>query len=114
MHVIIIGRPGGEAPEWVRDAWIGLKLPLAHPRSRNWHGIGVLTGPRGFFRQVWALIRGRTIRMRGYLIRSKAAIEILGRANPEAADWWRENAPQFLMDWNKFIFDEAACRTEES
>jgi len=114
MHVTIISRPSGEAPEWVRDAWIGLRLPLAYPRSRNWRGIGVLTGPRGFFRQVLALIRGRTIRMPGYLIRSKVAIEILGRANPAAADWWHENAPQFLTEWNKFIFDEPACRIDDS
>jgi hypothetical protein len=114
MHVTIIARPSGEAPEWVRDAWIGLELPLAYRRSRNWRGIGVLTGPRGFLRQVWGLIRGRTIRMPGYLIKSKTAIEILARANPAAADWWRENAPQFLEGWNKFIFDEAACRVEES
>jgi hypothetical protein len=114
MHVTIIARPSGEAPEWVRDAWIGLRLPLVHPRRRNWHGIGVLSGPRGVFRQLWALIRGRTLRMPGYVVNAKVAIESLADSNPVAAAWWRKNAPHFLNGRSRFIFDEAACRAQES
>jgi hypothetical protein len=110
MHVTIIGRPAGEAAEGVRDAWIGLRLPLANPRMRNWHGLGVLSGPSGFLRQLWALIRGPTFRTQGYLINAKAAVEILAQANPTAAAWWRENASQLLTGRSRFVFEERLCQ----
>jgi hypothetical protein len=112
MHVTIIGRPAGEAPDWVRDAWIGLRLPLARPRARAWQGVGVLSGPTGFFRQTWAILRGQTTRTRGYLVNAKLAVDLLAGANPAAAAWWHENGPEWLTGHKGFIFDEAACRPD--
>ena len=109
MHVTIIGRAAGEAPEWVRDAWIGLQLPLLIPGEREWRSIGVLTGPTGYFRGLWAILRGRTCRTRGYVIDAKAAVDILARANPEAAAWWRENAAQRLTGHTGFVFEKEVC-----
>jgi hypothetical protein len=41
-----IRSPIDEAPEWVRDAWIGVSIPLLIPSRRMVRGFGVLTGPR--------------------------------------------------------------------
>jgi hypothetical protein len=114
MHVTIIGRPAGEAPEWVRDAWIGLRLPLGDPHKRNWRGTGVLTGATGFSSQLWALIRGRTVLTRGYLVQAKESVETLERANPAAAAWWRENAPHLLTGVGGFVFEEEVCRPDDA
>lgn len=111
MRVTIIARPAGEAHEWVRDAWIGLRLPLLHPERRSWRGTGVLTGPRGYFGHLWAMMRGRTEKMPGYLVDAQAAVAILARANPAAAAWWRDHASHVLDAG--FIFDQEACRMEE-
>ena len=113
MHVEIIARPDGEAPEWVRDAWIGLRLPLSHPDKRAWRGTGVLTGPRSSLGNLLAMVRGRTERMPGYLVDAETAIAILGRANPAAASWWRENVPHVLDQGGGFVFEEGACRAVE-
>lgn len=114
MHVTIIARPGGEAPDWVRDAWVGLQLPLARQGERNWRGFGVLTGPRGLLPRLWAILRGRTIRRRGYVINARVAVDILSRANPEAAAWWREHRPDLLTGRSGFGFESEVCRPTES
>jgi hypothetical protein len=112
MFVKIVGRPSGEAPEWVRDAWIGLRLPLALRRKRKWIGHGVLTGPRGLIPQLWAFIRGRTIRTTGYAVNAKIAVDRLAETSPAAASWWRENVPMVLDGRRYFVFDEDACQVE--
>ena len=113
MQVTIIGRPDGEAPDWVRDAWIGLRLPLSHPEKRIWRSTGVLTGPRGYLGGLLAMIRGRTDRVPGYLVDARAAIEILARTNPAAAAWWREHAQHLLGEGSDFVFEQEVCRPGE-
>jgi hypothetical protein len=112
MFVRIVGRPNGEAPEWVRDAWIGLRLPLAHQRKRNWIGLGVLTGPHHFLGRLWAVLRGRTIRTSGWLVNAKIAVDLLAETNSTAASWWHENVPTMLDGRRNFAFDEDACQVE--
>ena len=114
MRVEIIARPAGEAPEWVRDAWIGLRLPLRHPDKRAWRATGVLTGPRSYVGNLLAMVRGRTERTPGYLVDARAAVDILSRANPAAATWWRDNVPHVLDQGGSFVFEEGACRSIES
>ena len=112
MFVTINRRPVGEAPEWVRDAWIGLRLPVVEPKQRNWLTLGVLSGPHGVLRQLWALALGRANRIPGYLVDAKTAVDLLAGANPAAAEWWRNNAPMLLKRRRKFVFDREACALE--
>lgn len=58
----IIARPPGEAPQAVREAWIGLELPLPPGRSghrRGWLTTGVVSGPRTWWRRVISILTGR-------------------------------------------------------
>lgn len=108
--VRIVRAPIGEAPDWVRQAWIGLELPVKTGRGlRRWRSIGVLTGPRSILGQLWARLLGRTDRIEGYVVDAKAAVDLLAVHNPEAAAWWRENADQLFDGRRGLVFDVAAC-----
>jgi hypothetical protein len=109
MQITITRRPIGEAPEWVRDAWIGLSLPTSQSAKKHWRGVGVLTGPTRALQLWWALLRGRTISVTGYLVDSKIAVDLLGEKNAAAAQWWRENTPELIASGRGFVFDADAC-----
>ncbi len=53
--------PPGEAPLWVREKWVGLSLPLAQRKAQalSLFTSGVLSGPRGFFSSIGALLAGK-------------------------------------------------------
>jgi hypothetical protein len=110
VAVAIIRAPIGEAPDWVREAWVGLTLPLGHPayevRVRT---SGVLTAPKTMLGLVWAFITGRTVVRDGYLVRSAEAIAILAEKQPEAAAWWQSETPRFTCPGQQFLFDTPAC-----
>jgi hypothetical protein len=101
--------PSGEAPDWVRQAWVGLVLPLApqYANAHAFHAVGVLTGPRGAFGHLAARLFGRTRVETGYPVESKLAIEILEARHLEAAAWWREHTPHMLAPSRYFLFDTA-------
>jgi hypothetical protein len=40
----IVDTPPGEAPERVRQAWIGVVLPVAAPSKWLWRTVGVVSG----------------------------------------------------------------------
>ena len=106
----IIAVPPGEAPLWVREKWVGLKLPLAvGTRAVEARGVGVLTAPKSFFAFLGALFRGETHVTTGYVARADVAVDLLEAASPDAAKWWRENTPQLLERRRLFIFDKDSC-----
>jgi len=109
MQITITRRPIGEAPEWVRDAWIDLTLPTSQSSEKHWRGVGVLTGPTKALQLWWALFRGRTVPVTGYLVDSKIAVGLLAEKNADAAQWWRENTPELIASGRGFIFDADAC-----
>lgn len=111
MYIIIVRRPIGEAPEWVRDAWIGMTLPLLVQQRREWRGIGVLSGPSRVLPQLWAMITGRSFTVDGFVVGARDAIERLEQHNPDAAQWWRTHAPHMMRRRASFIFDAGACET---
>lgn len=112
-YVTIVQRPIGEAPEWVRDAWIGLRLPLARRGQRTWWTGGVITGPKSLLATTWALMTGRLESVSGYAVAASIAIEVLSSSNGVAAEWWRQNAATRITKGKLFIFDVAACRLDE-
>lgn len=110
MYVRITQRPEGEAPDWVRDAWIGLTLPTTHRTVRVWYGFGVLSGPHDAYRQWFSFFRrGRKQRVAGYRVNAKAAVDLLGVSHPQAAQWWREHVAVLLDGTRDFVFDAEAC-----
>lgn len=113
MHIKIVRRPIGEAPDWVRDAWIGLSLPLADDQKHRWWGLGVLSGPNNAFLQLWALVLGKGIRLTGFSVNAKAAVDLLEDGHPTAAGWWRQHTPDLVGGNRNFVFDADACERVE-
>jgi len=112
MMIKIVRRPVGEAPDWVRDAWVGLSIPLALPGLRRSLGLGVLSGPKNRVLRLWALVRGKGQSLTGYIVNAKEAVDRLQSVRPDAAEWWRQNAPALLDGKRCFVFDAAACEQE--
>lgn len=108
--------PPGEAPQNVREAWVGLRLPLPlwRARPKPWRSAGVLTGPKTIFARVSALLSGRLSRSEGYAVRVTDAIAVLERVRPDAAAWWRENTPHLVRPGKVFVFAAELCQVEEA
>lgn len=109
--VRIVATPNGEAPVHVRTAWIGVVVPLASEvaAAQDFTPSGVLTGKRPpLLLRAWAALRGRSM-SRGFEVPIVASIDILGQVRPDAARWWRENAPWLFVSGGTWFFDEASC-----
>lgn len=101
--------PAGEAPASIRDAWVGLELPLLRDKPLRYLGSGVLTGPRTFLQTLVHLVTLRLSVQTGFVVPSLAAIEILEKSDPVAASWWRENAPHTVRRGRHFLFSPECC-----
>lgn len=114
MNIRIVDIPPGEAPEHVRKAWVGLVLPLAEGEGgrRTLPVFGVISAPRTRWRIFLALLLRRFTRADGYVVDAPTAIERLAQSSPEAADWWRSNAPHLLQEGQRFVFYGEAYREE--
>ncbi len=110
----IIATPPGEAPEEIRRAWVGVRipLPLFNRNAKDWRSAGVLTGPKGFFGRLSALFSGQYERRHGYAVTVVEAISALEAACPVAAKWWRENTPQAIRPGKAFVFAAEVCVVE--
>ncbi len=97
-RIRIVAVPPGEAPEFVRRAWVGLELPVIAGQVEADHGItlGVLT-------------QQPVAAPAGYAVDDKTAIAVLQSASPEIAAWWRENAPIVTARGYQLIFPAAVC-----
>jgi hypothetical protein len=97
-RIRIIGLPPGEAPVWVRYAWMGLELPLIQGQVRS---------ERLAAEQV--LSHRPVAPPLSYAVDGRTAIEILASASPEAAAWWRQWAPAVLAPGYQLVFPAADC-----
>ena len=89
MRIRITAVPDDEAPERVREQWVGLELSCR----------GVSTGSIGLFSR-------RMVHGHYYLVRTNEAIEALGKVNPEAATYWSYLSHQL---GETFTFNREAC-----
>jgi hypothetical protein len=110
----IISTPPGEAPEDIRRAWVGVRipLPLFRERAGDYLSAGVITGPKSFFELLLALFTGQLRKRHGYAVAVVEALMALEASHPAAAKWWRENAPQVLMPGKVFVFSAEVCVVE--
>jgi hypothetical protein len=94
----IVAVPPGEAPEFVRRAWVGLELPVIAGQVHAAHGValGVLT-------------QQSVDAPASYAVDGKTAIAILQSAAPEIAAWWRQNAPAAVARGYQLIFPAEVC-----
>ena len=97
----VIKRPEGEAPDWVRDAWIGLIIPLAEDGGvGEGKTFGTLTGES----QGYSL---------GFRITPKTAVGVLEEHHPDAASWWKERCPTIWKEGATFRFQLDECEVVE-
>ena len=108
--------PPGEAPQWVREQWVGLALPLVGGQSspRSVLTSGVLSGPKSVWASLVAMFSGRLVRRTGYLVESSAAVAILASKSPAAARWWRENTPRLVRPGRYLVFPYEVGRVVEA
>lgn len=71
----IVAAPPGQAPDWVRQAWIGIEIPLLEEQEG-----GVLVGVNGGAPDPRSL--------NGYTVALEGAIDALRKQSPRAAEWW--------------------------
>ena len=112
MQIKIIATPSGEAPLWVRQAWIGLELPLLIPGLHIVPVMGVITGQSALHRLGYRLGLLRSEVMTGYFVNSSIAISLLLEQNESAAIWWETHLPQYLDSGQNFVFDARACEIQ--
>jgi hypothetical protein len=113
----ILSIPPGEAPEDIREAWIGLSLPLAGwplNRRRNWRVGGVLSGQKSVLAHWVSFIFGKAKKMDGYAVNGQLAITELEKKNPTAAAWWMQNVPRCVKPHWALVFPEDVCELESS
>src|SRR5436190_21000433 len=101
-YIRIIACPPGEAPLAVREAWIGLELPLSSnplvgPGRRSFFTGGVISGPRGWWQPLVQLVRGQLARQSGYAVNALEAVNTL-RTKNEAAGHWRRPCCRHLLN----------------
>ncbi len=107
----IVATPPGEAPEPIREAWVGLVLPLVVPSVRQmWAAGGVLTMPKTVWGEWLRRLLGLGKFESGYIVDVATAIALLERSAPQAAQWWRENTPHLLARVHYFIFAPDVCQ----
>jgi hypothetical protein len=64
-------------------------------------------------RRLWVKwLLGRGPRKRGYMVDTTTAVDLLEKANPVAAAWWRTNAKHLFRPGLCLLFEEACCAVE--
>ena len=111
----IISAPDGTSPQWVRDAWIGVRFQAlqAAPISVQTRAAGSGTGVLSLLR---ALAQGKPliVEKQGYPAHARDLLGLLSLQNTDAARWYLDHAPQMLDPKQVFILDTQCCRPIES
>ena len=78
--------------------WVGIELPLRRGETEPSHlqSVGVLSK------------QGAEV-ITGYAVDGRAAVAALASQSPEAAAWWRENAPHVVAPGYRLFFPSEVC-----
>ncbi len=88
-RIRIIATPPGQAPESVRDQWVGLELPLSEPLNGKVRGVLDFRPTPG--------------NPEVFCVNGETALELLAKKSPEAATWWLKNAPMVTAGQLAFL-----------
>ncbi|HVS39553.1 MAG TPA: hypothetical protein VMS17_28610 [Gemmataceae bacterium] len=101
-HVRIIQTPPGEAPDDIRRAWVGVELPLrpGEGQPRRMESVGAVSN------------EGPAV-ADGYIVDGASAVNALAAQSPEAAAWWRQNAPHVVAPGYRLFFPAEVCERRE-
>ena len=75
MRIRIVKVPSGQAPDWVRQEWIGVELSVVVPK-----GPGLFLGARGGHHD--------SRNVNGHVVTLADALTALRVKSPKAAEWW--------------------------
>jgi hypothetical protein len=102
-HLRITRTPPGEAPEEIRQTWVGVELPLRRQEMNPslYPTVGVLSGRSPCERASECGF--------GYGVDGRAAVKALASHSPEAAAWWRQHAPHVLEPGYRLWFPAEIC-----
>jgi hypothetical protein len=108
----IVTTPPGDAPEEVRQAWVGLELPLASGARRVWFVpagdcTGLTAASRSFGASLCSALTRRWVR--GYLVHAPRALALLAAKDPAAVRWWRDHSSSAWKPGRKFTFPRDVC-----
>lgn len=95
MKIRIIAIPAGEAPLWVRKAWVGLELEVEVYRGST---KGVVTGYPS------------ADSVKGYAVRFEIALHALLHYNAQASAWWHQNNQTKHRPDRMLIFKPEDCQ----
>ncbi len=96
--VRIIDTPSGEAPEAVREAWVGLEFPSFEPQETNTSG----RAPTG-------VLSGKSSGDYGYTVPAIIAFHLLREKDYAAYQWWRTNTPDLFGPTSGLCFNFSSC-----
>ena len=88
--------PRGEAPLWVREAWVGLELPCVETGTESQDTLSVVT------REQVSALRPRT-----WAVSQQQALWILYGRHYQAAAWWYKHGYPKACQVFSFAEDEA-------
>ena len=111
MKVRIKAVPPGEEPGEMRQCWVGLDLPLvAGDRGpRSVLSFGGISTPRSPLSVIWQFLNERIRTRKCYRVPVDAALAVLEKSHPDAAEWWRSQAPHLIGRGKVFRFPRAVC-----
>jgi hypothetical protein len=111
MKVRIKAVPPGEEPEEMRQCWVGLDLPLvAGDRGpRSVLSFGGISTPRSPLSVIWQFLNERIRTRKCYRVPVDAALAVLEKSHPDAAEWWRSQAPHLIGRGKVFRFVRTVC-----
>jgi len=105
----IIRTPLGAAPREIRDAWIGLTIPIVPAPKKMFVSFRTFSDGLLIFVGIFYGLFGIKPKLRGYVVDCLTAFQILEQANPEAEKWWRKHTPHLFRPGRKFVFDADCC-----
>lgn len=114
MEIVIRSTPLGEAPENVRDAWVGVILPVYGERAVKTRTTGVLSGPRSWLAMWLYLFLRRGPVEEGFLVEAPVAFEQLGQRSATALAWWQQNTPHLTRPGQYLLFHTHVCEVVAS
>ncbi len=96
VRIRIVKVPAGQAPLWVREAWVGVEIPLVETEQAvSGQQVGALGGAAS------------PENLQGYEVHGSAALTALCKAGKsEAADWWRMHS---ALGGGHLVFGKQFC-----
>lgn len=110
MIIEITSPPEGSSPDWVRRAWVGMKIRTVQDEVTTVPTVSAVQGEGRGLTSLLVRLQRKTVLRTGYLVNAKDALGLLSLQNEEAACWCIEHTPQMLNPEQVFLFEESCCR----